>query len=157
MTQTITPTTTAPRIAEPPRRTMAVLECYGDPALVGNRTVRKLFKEVSAAGYTPTGLRSRWLNAHQAPKERWIARWAVPVPDDAEAPAHVPLEAWYGNRVVEVVHVGPYAEATETIQRLREFAHDAGYVIAGPHEEEYLTPPGVEPERTIFRFEVREA
>jgi hypothetical protein len=98
------------------------------------------------------------LNAHRVPKERWEARWAVPVPDDVEQVdlAHVRLETWYGRPVVEVLHFGPLSSAGETVGRLRRFAHDQGYVIAGPLEEEYLTPPGIEPERTIFRFEVRE-
>lgn len=147
-----------PRLVQMPPQQVAVLESFGDPALVANRTVRKLYKEVAAAGIVPSRLRARWLNAHRVPRARWEVRWAVPVPDGVEQIelAHVRLETWYGRPAVEVLHIGALASAGETVARLRRFAHDQGFVIAGPHEEEYLTAPGVEPERTVFRFEVRE-
>jgi effector-binding domain-containing protein len=63
-----------------------------------------------------------------------------------------------GNLVAEIVHDGPFDEAgVQDIKRLQRFIFDCGYEIAGDPEEEYLTRPSEEPQRTIVRYEIRQA
>jgi hypothetical protein len=55
--------------------------------------------------------------------------------------------------------VGPYDKEPPTVEKLMKFIADKGYVVAGPHEEEYLTGPGMvaEPSKywTIIRYQVK--
>ena len=59
----------------------------------------------------------------------------------------------YG-QVAEIVHEGPYETEEETVATLRKFVAANGLELARLHEEEYLTPPGVEPQRTLIRYRV---
>ena len=59
---------------------------------------------------------------------------------------------------VQILHIGPYAEETPTVNRLRSFAAEKGYEVLGPHHEIYLSDPGrTAPEKmkTILRYPVR--
>jgi len=148
----------APRLVERPPERMAVIETVGDPSVVGSRAAGALYGAIAQLGLPSGALRARWPNASTAPKEEWIARWALPVPDHTpELGGGIALETWYGQTVAEVVHEGPYGDAeVQTIRRLHAFVADCGYELAGPPEEEYVTLPGEEPQRTIIRFEVRQ-
>lgn len=70
----------------------------------------------------------------------------------------VRLEAWREGKVVQMLHVGPYAEEPATIAKMIEFAAESGYQTAGKHHEIYLSDPGrTKPERlkTILRLQVK--
>jgi hypothetical protein len=41
----------------------------------------------------------------------------------------------------QILHVGPYAEAPATIERLNRFIREKGYHLAGKHHEIYLNDP----------------
>jgi hypothetical protein len=107
-----------------------------------------------------------------APKEQWIGRYAMPVPENAgPLPDQTPdaaglraeLTTWQYGEVAEILHVGPYEREESTIRRLTDFIRDSGYVIAGEHEEEYIRGPGLltrgDPEKylTIIRYRVKKA
>ena len=104
-------------------------------------------------------LRARWPNACDHPRDEWIARWALPVPDHTpELGSGITLETWYGQPSAEVVYQGSLGdEQIQAVKRLQRFVFDCGYEIAGDAEEEYLTRPGVEPQRTIVRYPIRQA
>lgn len=148
----------APRIVDRPRERMAVVETVGDPDKVGARAVGSLYGAITQLGLESGPLRARWPNASDHPKEEWIARWALPVPDHTpELGDGIRLETWYGHPVAEIVHQGPFGEEeVREVKRLQRFITDCGYEIAGDAEEEYLTRPGEEPERTIVRYEIRQ-
>ena len=149
--------TAAPRIVDRPPQRMAVIETVGDPDEVGGRAVGALYGAVAQLGLKSGALCARWPNAASAPRDEWVARWALPVPDHTpELGGGIVLETWYGRLTAEIVHVGPFDDAeAETVKRLQRFIHDCGYEVAGPPEEEYLTQPGIEPRRTAIRFEIR--
>jgi hypothetical protein len=149
--------TAAPRLVERPPQRMAVIETVGDPDAVGGRAVGALYGAVAQLGLKSGSLCARWPNASSAPRNEWVARWALPVPDHTpELGGGIVLETWYGRLTAEIVHVGSFDDAEiETVKRLHQFIHDCGYEVAGPPEEEYLTRPGVEPRRTAIRFEIR--
>jgi hypothetical protein len=149
----------APRIVERPPERMAVLETVGDPTVVGSRAAGALYGAVAQLGLRSGALRARWPNASTAPRDKWVARWALPVPDHTpELGGGIALETWYGHPVAEVLHEGEYGNAeVATIKRLHAFIADCGYEVAGPAEEEYVTLPGEEPQRTIIRYEIHQA
>jgi hypothetical protein len=148
----------APRIVDLPPQRMAVLETVGDPDEVGGRAVGALYGAIAQLGLRSGALRARWPNAFAHPKSQWIARWALPVPDHTpELGAGIVLETWYGRPAAEIVHEGPFDDdEVAAVKRLHRFIDDCGYEIAGPAEEEYLTQPGDEPQRTAIRFEIRQ-
>jgi hypothetical protein len=149
----------APRIVDRPRERMAVVETVGDPDQVGPRAVGSLYGAIAQLGLRSGPLRARWPNASDHPKEEWVARWALPVPDHTpDLGDGIKLETWYGHLVAEVVHEGPFNDAeVQEIRRLHRFIGDCGYEIAGDAEEEYLTQPGGEPQRTVVRYEIRQS
>jgi hypothetical protein len=60
--------------------------------------------------------------------------------------------------LVEMLHVGPHATETWTVNRLRLFAAEKRLRLRGPHHEIYLSdsrPVVSEPPRTIVRYAVR--
>jgi len=150
--------TAAPRIVERRSQRMAVIETAGDPDEVGARAVGALYGAIAQLGLKSGPLCARWPNAASTPRDEWIARWALPVPDHTpELGGGIVLETWYGRPTAEIVHQGPCdGSEIQTVKRLRRFVHDCGYEIDGPPEEEYLTQPGVEPRRTAIRFEIRQ-
>ena len=74
--------------------------------------------------------------------------------------ARVRLERFHEGLCIQVMHVGPYATEPQTIQRMRAFADENGYVNAGRHHEIYLGDPrqaAPEKLRTVLRQPVRVA
>jgi hypothetical protein len=66
----------------------------------------------------------------------------------------VKLEAFHEGLSAQIMHVGPYSEEGPTIERLRAFIAENGYVMRGRHHEIYLSDPKrTAPERwkTIIR------
>jgi len=150
-------TPSASRIADRPRERMAVVETVGDPDEVGPRAVGSLYGAIAQLGLRSGSLRARWPNATDHPKDEWVARWALPVPDHTpELGPGIEVETWYGHLVAEITHEGPFGDAeVQAVRQLHRFINDCGYEIAGDAEEEYLTQPGEEPQRTIIRYEIR--
>jgi len=148
----------APRIVDQPPTRMAVIETVGDPDEVGSPAVGALYGAIMQLGLESGHLCSRWPNAADHPREEWVTRWALPVPDHTpELGNGIRLETWYGHPVAEIVHKGPFGEGgVQEIKRLQRFIFDCGYEIAGDAEEEYLTRPSEEPQRTIVRYEIRQ-
>lgn len=159
----------SPHILIRPARKMAVARTIGEPSVVAGSAVGALFRcvgrlkaERSSRGldFEMEALRARWPNAHLAPKEEWEGRWAIPVPDDVTVLPSEPgvtLEMWDYGDTAEIVHLGPYDEEGPDVAALHEFIAEHGFEIAGPHEEEYLSPPGAADQRTIIRYAVRPA
>jgi hypothetical protein len=72
----------------------------------------------------------------------------------------VRLESIAEGQCVQMLHVGPYATETATIDAMKKFAAERGLVFHGLHHEIYLSDPRrVPPERlrTILRLPVRRA
>jgi hypothetical protein len=152
-----------PAISQKPAAKMLVVEAKGDPNVAVGQAfglLYKVFFTIPGARMAPP--RARWIFDLNTPKDQWVGFYALPVPDAATLPpgsAGARIEVWeYGN-VAEILYVGAYAEETPTIQRLQKFIADQGYVIAGPHEEEYLRGPESGPDtagyRTIIRYQVK--
>jgi hypothetical protein len=59
---------------------------------------------------------------------------------------------------VQILHIGPYAEETGTIDRLLSFAEERGLDVVGKHHEIYLGDPrrsAPEKLKTVLRYGVR--
>jgi hypothetical protein len=69
----------------------------------------------------------------------------------------VKLETLKEGRCVQMLHVGPYRDEVETINRMMEFAAQNGLTRTGKHHEIYLSDPRRVPAqrlRTILRYSV---
>jgi hypothetical protein len=159
-----------PGIHTMPRQKMIVVEIQGDPNVVGKkafsalyRTIYKLEREVK--GLKVAAPRARWPKPFDTPKNEWIGRYGLPIPETVETlpaqkKAEVKIEYWEYGEVAEILHIGPYSEEAPTIERLYQFIKDKGYKIVGVHEEEYLKGPGMffkgNPRKyqTIIRYRV---
>jgi hypothetical protein len=53
----------------------------------------------------------------------------------------VRLEMLHEGLSAQTLYVGPYADETETIQRIHQFIHDKGLELRGKHHEIYLSDP----------------
>ncbi len=162
--------TPKPEILEMPAQTMAVAYTKGDPNMVAGQAAAALYASVSALSGElkkkgidfPVGvLRARWPDVAGTPKDQWTGIWGLPIPDDVDSiPKKVPgvdvtIERWNYGTIAQILHIGPYDAEPATIQRLMDFIAKSGYEIAGSHEEEYLTPPGVPEQKTMIRYPVR--
>jgi len=69
--------------------------------------------------------------------------WEVGFQVSEQALPQAPLEkkTWSYPAVAAAVHIGPYAKAGETIQRLMTWIGAQGYNVAGPIMERYLNNP----------------
>ena len=153
-----------PRITTLPPLKVVVVEAKGDPNVVGQQAFSELFKVFfSMPGARMSPPRARWLITDTASKDEWVGFYALPIPNQV---TNLPpgsgssrIEVWSYGEVAEILHVGSYGEETPTIDTLTRFIDGQGYVIAGPHEEEYLRGPESGPDasryRTIIRYQVK--
>lgn len=160
-----------PQISVKPDQNMLVIESKGDPSQAG-AVMKDLFKSFYALKKQHKNIqmsapRARWLADFGQSKEQWIGLWALPLPEDVknltelkEIPAGLKIEVWQYGAVAEILHVGPYSAEPPTIQKLMDYITAQGYIIIGPHEEEYLKGPGMfgkgnpEKYKTIIRYQV---
>ncbi len=161
-----------PRITKMPDQKMVEVTAKGDPNAVGSKAFKLLFKAYFKVPGVSKSMnlapRARWAGDMNV-KSSWTGFYALPVPDatavlppvDQEPGFEVRLTTWEYGDVAEILHVGPYAQETPTIQRLHQFIEQQGYEIAGYHEEEYLKGPGMffkgNPEKyqTIIRYRIK--
>jgi hypothetical protein len=67
------------------------------------------------------------------------------------------FEAFYEGPCVQIMHLGPYSDEPQTIERMKTFAQENGYVLRGKHHEIYMGDPRrARPDklRTILRHPV---
>jgi hypothetical protein len=153
------------------------VEATGEPGVVAGQAFSLLFKTYFQLKGVPKGRqqpapRARWPLSLETPKNEWVGRYALPVPESVTSlPSQeagvsglrVEITTWPYGDVAEVLHVGPYDREEPTIAKLKQFIKECGYEIVGEHEEEYLKGPGMfgksNPEKylTIIRYRVKKA
>ena len=111
---------------------MLVVTAKGDPNAVAGKAFGLLFKtyyKLPGASKNPKPApRARW-SGDMKDKSTWTGYYALPVPAgttslpqvDAEPGYKVELIAWEYGDVAEILHIGPYAEETPTIEKLHRF------------------------------------
>ena len=153
-----------PRIVERASRRVAVVRTVGPPSEVAAQAIPVLYRAVyglkmtrkrAGADFTVGPLRARWPNADAAPVEEWVGEWALAVPDDVPNLPGTEIERWEYGLTAEILHVGPFATESGSVERLLAYVAEHGYEVAGPHEEEYLTRPDAPTQRTVIRYPVR--
>jgi len=152
-----------PAISKKPATKMLVVEVKGDPNVAAGQGFGLLFKVFfSIPGARMAPPRARWIGDLKRPKDQWVGYYALPLPDSATLPAGsegAKIEVWEYGDVAEILHLGSYADEPPTIEKLMKFIAGQGYVVAGPHEEEYLRGPESGPNatgyRTIIRYQVK--
>ena len=76
---------------------------------------------------------------------------------DNPALSKVRFESFREGLCIQTMHIGPYAEEPQTIDRMMAFARENGYAIRGKHHEIYLGDPRrARPDRlrTILRHPI---
>ena len=151
------------------------VEGKGEPEVVGSEAFGLLFKTYFQLPGVPKGPRqpaprARWPLALNTPKDQWIGRYAMPVPESVdslpspetgESGLRAEITTWQYGDVAEILHVGRYDREEPTVAKLTRFIKECGYEIVGEHEEEYLKGPGIfsqgNPEKylTIIRYRVK--
>jgi hypothetical protein len=74
--------------------------------------------------------------------------------------ADIRLQTFSEGRSIQILHIGPYADESPTVERLFAFAEENGYDITGDHHEIYLGDPNrADPSKlkTVLRYGVRKA
>jgi hypothetical protein len=72
--------------------------------------------------------------------------------------AEIRVQTFSEGPSVQILHIGPYADETPTIERLFAFAEESGYEITGDHHEIYLGDPNraaADKLKTTLRYGVR--
>jgi hypothetical protein len=168
-------THTAPGVRDLPARDMLAVDGEGSySARPFTSAIEALFATRAALGaagdlllegtYTQDGDRPGF-DVHSDP-DRWRWRLALPAPEGADADAvtaaradeRVHLVRQAEQRVVRLIHRGPYAEEQPSLDALYAFIAASGLTPAGPHTEIYLTDPATTPPagmRTILQVPVR--
>jgi hypothetical protein len=143
-----------PRITMMKDQKMLVVEATGDPSIISKKAFGLLFKSYYKLDSVPKGPklqapRGRW-SGDVNKRSEWIGRYALPVPDsitslpaiDAAPGFKIELITWEYGTVAEILHIGPYAKETPTIEKLLQFIKKSGYQVIGYHEgnpEKYYT------------------
>ena len=162
-------------ISEKASQTMLVAEVKGDPATSLKQGYAYLFRKLMTLRSEGKplrmtgGPRARYPLPFNTPKEEWVTLLAIPVPEKLDTPVirhmtngvDIRVETWRYGEVAEMLHLGPYSEEPRTVEAMLAKIKEKGYILAGPHEEEYIVGPGfglfVRPRNyvTIIRYEVR--
>jgi len=162
-----------PRITKLPDQKMLEVRVAGDPKLVAGKAFSQLFKTFYQLKRTVDGLqiaapRARWPKPESTPRNEWLGMYGMSIPpsitalpeQDSKSEVKAAITTWEYGDVAEILYIGPYSEEVPTIEKLHAFITKQGYVIAGPHEEEYLKGPGLlfkgDPKKyyTIIRYRV---
>jgi effector-binding domain-containing protein len=166
-----------PQVRILPDQRVLQVEVKGEPEVVGSQAFGLLFKTYFKLKGVPKGPRqpaprARWPLSLDTPKDQWIGRYAMPVPESvdslpsqevSESGLHATITTWQYGDVAELLHVGPYDREEPTITKLTRFIKECRYEVVGEHEEEYIKGPGMfskgNPDKylTIIRYRVRKA
>jgi hypothetical protein len=79
---------------------------------------------------------------------------------DSPALPRLGFESFQEGLCLQALHVGPYSEEPQTLERMQAFAQENGYVYHGKHHEIYMGDPRKsKPEklRTILRHPIEKA
>ena len=153
-----------PRITALPALKMLVVESKGDPNTTSGQAFGLLYKTFfSIPGVRMAPPRGRWVFGLDTPKSEWVGFYALPLPEQVTTlppgASGVKIDVWQYGEVAEILHIGGYDKETPTIEKLMKFIAAKGYVVAGPHEEEYLKGPESGPKtddyQTIIRYQVK--
>jgi len=162
---------TDPQILEIPPQKMAVVTGKGAPekvfaelmpALYGSAYTLKFdIKKKGLPTFKVSGLRARYPDVLNVPKEEWTHIIGLPIPDDTTslpqkvAGIEVKLETWDYGTVAQILHLRAYDQEQPNIEHLHKFIEENGYEIAGVHEEEYLTRPDAKVPKTVIRYPIK--
>ena len=105
-----------------------------------------------------------WPDAHRKPKSKWTAIWNLEIPafvkqkdliqKNPKLPAKITMLK--AGLYAQVLYIGTYDSEGPTIKQLHAYIKEQKLVLAGPHEEVYLSRPGPRA-KTIIRYAVKPA
>lgn len=159
-----------PEIISLPDETMMAVTLSGNPSTMAGEGVNVLYASWTTVGGqwgSDVAVRSRWEDPEEfgGSEDGLTATFGLPLPEGVtELPVGIDerleVETWQYGTVAQILHVGSYDSEKESIDVLRQFIADQGYVISGEHEEVYLKGPNMfgfgneENFLTIIRYQV---
>ena len=161
-----------PAITRLPTQRMAVVYTVGNPEQAEHRAMAALYSSFLEMRRTclengeklPIGtLRVRWLNSEDAPRDRWLGAWGLPIPHNVTSMPQVmrdlavKVETWSYGTVAEIVHEGSRGTPEGTLDELYRFIAQNDYAVVGEFEEEYQAPPRAKCDVLTFRYRVKKA
>ena len=158
-----------PEICELSDQTMAVVYTVGNPEMAEHRAMAALYSSIlelrrslldKGERLQIGALRVRWLNSDDAPKDKWLGAWGLPIPSNITAMPQViqdiavKVETWSYGTVVEIEHEGPRITEEAALDELYRFIAENDYSVIGAFEEEYEAPPRARCDKLTFRYRV---
>lgn len=161
-----------PEIITLPKRTVLTVTMVGASQAAAKRAMPALYGTAYGTKFKifrPKGKEMKigspsafWPDAHKKPKSQWTAVWNLEVTEFVKQkdllqkfpamPAKV--GSIKAGRYAQILHIGAYNAEKPTIKKLHAFVKQQQYVLAGPHEEVYLSRPGPKA-KTMIRYAVK--
>lgn len=162
-----------PEISKLPAATVLTVTTIGNPNSAAQQGIGALYGTAYTTKFKtfkPRGkkmdigcLSAFWPDAHLKPKAKWTGIWNLEVSTfvqqrdliQKDPAVRVEVSRRPAGTIAQILHIGPYSAEGPTVKKLHAFVKAQGYVLAGPHEEVYLTRPNVKVVKTVIRYAVK--
>ena len=146
-----------------------VAKIIGDPDITMDTAGTTLYsagRKLKLSASYMSARHLQWNQRDTKPKQEWDVHYSRMVPETATGLADIQdtadVKIFYERRekteIAEILHVGPYDEITDSLEKLRQFIDKEGYRLSGFYEEVYLVFEQIEPNpyeyETLLRYQV---
>jgi hypothetical protein len=164
-----------PEIAKLPAASVLAVTTVGDPNTSAEKEVGALYGTAYGTKFKVFKPKKRvmeigclsafWPDAHLKPKSKWTGIWNLEVSAfvkqsdliQKDPKVRIKVAKRLKGTVAQILHIGMYSAEGPTVKKLHAFIKEQGYRMSGPHEEVYLTRPGVKNMKTLIRYRVTKA
>lgn len=161
-----------PEVVTLPMRTVLSVTLIGAPNTTASTAMPALYGTAYGTKFKvfkPKGKEMKigpssafWPDAHLKPKTKWTAIWNLEIPafvtqkDLLQKNPKLPVKvsSLKAGTYAQVLYIGPYDKEAPTIKKLHAYIKAQKLVLAGPHEEVYMSRPGPKA-KTIIRYTVK--
>jgi effector-binding domain-containing protein len=139
-----------PTVGHSPRRLLVYTHHVVSHEVLGT-TIGKafdlLYSFINEAGLQPSGPPFVIYNTESEPGVRWDMDVCAPIATPVTPRADIKFREMPEERVVSLMHFGPYETLGEAYTAINEFLNEHGHVASGPPREIYYSEPDVPPEQ----------
>jgi effector-binding domain-containing protein len=105
-----------------------------------------LYAHIEASGVAPAGPPFVIYGRASEPGVRWEIDVCAPIATALSSTADIKFQEMPEERIVSVIHFGPYETLGDAYKTIDSFIEENGYVASSPPREIYLSEPDVPPE-----------
>jgi effector-binding domain-containing protein len=145
-----------PTIGEAPRRFVLyhhVVASHAELKQTFDRVFGQLYAGIGAAGAVPAGPPFVIYNENSVKGVRWDMDVCAPVSAPVVPPVGLGFREMPAQRVVSLLHRGPYDTLHEAYGVIERYIADNGLAVTGAPREIYLTEPDVPAEQVLTQIE----